>query len=136
NSPVIPAGGDSLFILPWAGSKQFRTLERLLKHNLTDPMGLRQVVPMEPYYMVVAGRAGAKELLSAIQAELASVDHPEALLAASEAPYLGKYDEFMPPELVRRAFAADGLDITGLAEALEAAGKPSENPLGSSSSDE
>ncbi|MNW49924.1 putative ATP-dependent helicase Lhr [compost metagenome] len=126
NSPVIPAGGDSLFILPWAGSKQFRTLERLLKHNLTDPMGLRQVVPMEPYYMVVAGRSGAKELLSAIRAELASVDHPEALLAASEAPYLGKYDEFMPPELVRRAFAVDGLDVKGLAEALEAAGKPSE----------
>lgn len=132
NSTVIPAGGDSLFILPWAGSKQFRTLERLLKHNLTDPMGLRQVVPMEPYYMVVAGRAGAKELLAAIQAELASVPHPEALLAGSEAPYLGKYDEFLPPELVRRAFAVDGLDVTGLVEALEAAGKPSDLSSGSS----
>ncbi|MNJ44040.1 hypothetical protein D3C77_390730 [compost metagenome] len=118
HSPVIPAGGDSLFILPWAGSKQFRTLERLLKHNLAEPMGLRQVVPMEPYYMVVSGRAPAAELLAGIQAELSAVTDPEALLDAAEAPYLGKYDEFVPPELVRRAFAVDGLDVNGLNEAL------------------
>lgn len=117
-SPVIPAGGDSLFVLPWAGSKPFRTLERLLKHNLKEPMGLRQVVPMEPYYMVVAGKAGADELLNRIRSELAAAPSPEALLDPDEAPYLGKYDEFVPPELVRRAFAADGLDIIGLSEAL------------------
>lgn len=117
-SPVIPAGGDSLFILPWAGSKQFRTLERLLKNNLHSSMGLRQVVPMEPYYMVVSGRAKAEELLSAIHTELAEMEDTESILAAGEAPYLGKYDEFVPPELVRRAFATDGLDAEGLAKAL------------------
>lgn len=118
NSPVIPAGGDSLFILPWAGSKQFRTLERLLKNNLHSSMGLRQVVPMEPYYMVVSGRAEAEELLSAIHTELAEMEDTESILAAGEAPYLGKYDEFVPPELVRRAFATDGLDAEGLIKAL------------------
>ncbi|MNI58396.1 hypothetical protein D3C73_1135070 [compost metagenome] len=117
-SPVIPAGGNSLFILPWAGSKQFRTLERLLKHNLTEPMGLRQVVPMEPYYMVVAGTADAESLLASIRDELSGAHDPEALLDAAEAPYLGKYDEYVPPELVRRAFAVDGLDVKGLAEVL------------------
>lgn len=117
-SPVIPAGGDSLFILPWAGSKQFRTLERLLKHNLHSSMGLRQVVPMEPYYMVVSGRAEADELLSAIHTELAEMEDAEAILAEGEAPYLGKYDEFVPPELLRRAFATDGLDAAGLIKAL------------------
>ncbi|WP_018750782.1 DEAD/DEAH box helicase [Paenibacillus sanguinis] len=117
-SPVIPAGGDSLFVLPWAGSKPFRTLERLLKHNLKEQVGLRQVVPMEPYYMVIAGKAGADELLNSIRSELAAAPSPEALLDPDEAPYLGKYDEFVPPELVRRAFATDGLDVTGLSEAL------------------
>ncbi len=38
---VIPAGGDSLFILPWVGSKQFRTLERLIKHTLSIRLSLR-----------------------------------------------------------------------------------------------
>lgn len=118
SSPVIPAGGDSLYILPWVGSKQFRTLERLLKNNLYGPMGLRQVVPMEPYYMVVSGRAEAAELLSAIRAELAGMEDAEALLGAGEAPYLGKYDDFVPPELVRRAFAVDGMDPKGLLQGL------------------
>ncbi|MFF3921502.1 DEAD/DEAH box helicase [Paenibacillus lactis] len=115
---VIPAGGDSLFILPWAGSKQFRTLERLLKHNLSEPLSLRSIVPMEPYYMIVAGRADAGTLLEEIRRELAECSDASSLLDPDEAPYLGKYDEFVPPKLVRTAFAADGLDVQGLAELL------------------
>lgn len=115
-STVIPAGGDSMFILPWAGSKQFRTLERLLKHNLAGRLSLRSIVPMEPYYMVVAGRTNADQLLDEIRAELEACETagPESLLDPKEAPYLGKYDEFVNPELVRTAFAADGLDLEGL----------------------
>lgn len=120
-SVVIPAGGDSMFILPWAGSKQFRTLERLLKHNLTDRMALRSIVPMEPYYMVVSGKTDANQLMNEIMSELSECEAagPEALLDPSEAPYLGKYDEFVAPELIRTAFAIDGLDLEGLAEALK-----------------
>lgn len=70
--------------------------------------------------MVVSGRATADELLAGIQSELSAVTDAEALLDAAEAPYLGKYDEFVPPELVRRAFAVDGLDVHGLAAALAA----------------
>ncbi|HBS45545.1 MAG TPA: ATP-dependent helicase, partial [Paenibacillus sp.] len=66
---VMPAGGDSMFILPWAGSRQFRTLERLLKNNLKGSLGLRSIVPMEPYYMVVAGKPDAETLEAEIIAE-------------------------------------------------------------------
>ncbi|MEC0204002.1 DEAD/DEAH box helicase [Paenibacillus lautus] len=115
---VLPAGGDSLFILPWAGSKQFRTLERLLKHNLSERLALRSIVPMEPYYMVVAGKVDNKTLMEEIKKELTDCEDAGALLDPDEAPYLGKYDEFVPPKLVRTAFAADGLDLEGLAEVL------------------
>ncbi|MEJ9217146.1 DEAD/DEAH box helicase [Paenibacillus glucanolyticus] len=115
---VIPAGGDSLFILPWAGSKQFRTLERLLKHNLSERLALRSIVPMEPYYMVVAGKVDNETLMEEIRKELTDCEDAGALLDPDEAPYLGKYDEFVPPKLVRTAFAADGLDLEGLAEVL------------------
>jgi ATP-dependent Lhr-like helicase len=40
------------------------------------------------------------------------------LLGPDEAPYLGKYDEFVSPELVRMAFAVDGLDVEGLKQGL------------------
>lgn len=116
---VMPAGGDSMFILPWAGSRQFRTLERLLKNNLKGPLGLRSIVPMEPYYMVVAGRADAETLEAEIIAESMAATDPLSLLSPDEAPYLGKYDEFIPHELLRKAFSLDGLDVPGLIAVLK-----------------
>ncbi|WP_248548682.1 DEAD/DEAH box helicase [Paenibacillus odorifer] len=116
---VMPAGGDSMFILPWAGSRQFRTLERLLKNNLKSPLGLRSIVPMEPYYMVVAGKTDAETLEAEIIAESMAATDPLSLLSPDEAPYLGKYDEFIPHELLRKAFSLDGLDVPGLIEVLK-----------------
>ncbi|AIQ52964.1 DEAD/DEAH box helicase [Paenibacillus sp. FSL R7-0331] len=116
---VLPAGGDSIFILPWAGSRQFRTLERLLKNNLKGRLGLRSVVPMEPYYMVVAGKADAETLEAEIIAESAAAADPLSLLGPDEAPYLGKYDEFIPHDLLRKAFSMDGLDVPGLLSVLD-----------------
>ncbi|MEC0242419.1 DEAD/DEAH box helicase [Paenibacillus dokdonensis] len=117
-SVVIPAGGDSMFILPWVGSKQFRTLERMLKNNLSQRLSLRSIVPMEPYYFVVAGKADSQVLLEQIMQESADCTDASSLLGPDEAPYLGKYDEFVAPELVRQAFAVDGLDVEGLKQGL------------------
>ncbi|MEC0370338.1 DEAD/DEAH box helicase [Paenibacillus chibensis] len=117
-SVVIPAGGDSMFILPWIGSKSFRTLERLLKNNLSERLSLRSITPMEPYYFVVAGKADSQVLLEQIMKESAECTDPSSLLGPEEAPYLGKYDEFVAPELVRQAFAVDGLDVEGLKQGL------------------
>ncbi|MDO7905655.1 DEAD/DEAH box helicase [Paenibacillus sp. JX-17] len=111
---VIPAGGQSLFILPWCGSQTFRSLERLLKHNLSEPLGLRSVTPMEPYYMVISGQADAEEVMKRIRGESQLLQHGQELLDPDEAPYLGKYDEFVDPKLVQQAFAVDGLDLNGL----------------------
>ncbi|SDE59352.1 ATP-dependent helicase Lhr and Lhr-like helicase [Fontibacillus panacisegetis] len=114
---VLPAGGDSLFVLPWVGSKQFRTLERLLKHKLSERLALRTVIPMEPYYMIVSGKSDAQTLIHEIMSEC-NQSNEESLLVPDEAPYLGKYDEFVAPELVRQAFATDGLDLKGLRKSL------------------
>lgn len=121
---VMPAGGDSMFILPWAGSRQFRTLERLLKNNLKTSQGLRSIVPMEPYYLVVAGKADAETLEAEIIAESMAATEPLSLLSPDEAPYLGKYDEFIPHELLRKAYSLDGLDVPGLIEILKTWNQP------------
>lgn len=68
--------------------------------------------------MVVAGKVDNKTLMEEIKQELMDCEDASALLDPDEAPYLGKYDEFVPPKLVRTAFAADGLDLEGLAEVL------------------
>ncbi|MGM1023720.1 MAG: DEAD/DEAH box helicase [Bacillota bacterium] len=114
---VIPAGGDSLFILPWVGSKQFRTLERLIKHTLSIRLSLRSVVPMEPYYLIVSGRSDAPMLLREIILACKNCNEKQ-LLEDKEALYLGKYDEFVAPDLIRSAFLVDGLDLKGLVKSL------------------
>lgn len=116
---VIPAGGDSLYVLPWVGSKSFRTLERLMKHNLSDKLALRSVVPMEPYYFVVSGKVDGRTLLAEIMSECRTAEDASTLLSEDEAPYLGKYDEFVAPPLIREAFSVDGLDLNGLKEGLQ-----------------
>ncbi|MEK4073269.1 DEAD/DEAH box helicase [Paenibacillus sp. FSL M7-0656] len=116
---VIPAGGDSMYVLPWVGSKSFRTLERLMKHNLSKKLALRSVVPMEPYYFVVSGKVDERTLLAEIMSECRAAEDASALLAEDEAPYLGKYDEFVAPPLIREAFAVDGLDLDGLKAGLQ-----------------
>ncbi|MDQ0173002.1 DEAD/DEAH box helicase [Paenibacillus tundrae] len=116
---VIPAGGDSHYVLPWVGSKAFRTLERLMKHNLSSKLALRSVVPMEPYYFVVSGQVDARTLLAEIMSECRAAEDASALLAEDESPYLGKYDEFVAPPLIRNAFAVDGLDLRGLQAGLQ-----------------
>ncbi|OMF02171.1 ATP-dependent helicase [Paenibacillus amylolyticus] len=116
---VIPAGGDSMYVLPWVGSKSFRTLERLMKHNLSKKLALRSVVPMEPYYFVVSGKVDERTLLAEIMSECRAAEDASALLAEDEAPYLGKYDEFVAPPLIREAFAVDGLDLGGLKAGLQ-----------------
>ncbi|WP_433753302.1 DEAD/DEAH box helicase [Paenibacillus amylolyticus] len=116
---VIPAGGDSMYVLPWVGSKSFRTLERLMKHNLSKKLSLRSVVPMEPYYFVVSGKVDERTLLAEIMSECRTAEDASALLAEDEAPYLGKYDEFVAPPLIREAFAVDGLDLDGLKAGLQ-----------------
>lgn len=116
---VIPAGGDSMYVLPWVGSKSFRTLERLMKHNLSGKLALRSVVPMEPYYFVVSGKVDERTLLAEIMSECRMAEDASALLAEDEAPYLGKYDEFVAPPLIREAFAVDGLDLDGLKAGLQ-----------------
>ncbi|MBY0115500.1 DEAD/DEAH box helicase [Paenibacillus xylanexedens] len=116
---VIPAGGDSMYVLPWVGSKSFRTLERLMKHNLSKKLALRSVVPMEPYYFVVSGKVDERTLLAEIMSECRTAEDASTLLAEDEAPYLGKYDEFVAPPLIREAFAVDGLDLDGLKAGLQ-----------------
>lgn len=117
-SIVLSAGGDSLFVLPWLGSKQFRTIARALKLTLAEPLRLRKIVSTEPYYLSVAGEADANDLSSELMHLAQNPPEPFSLLEKEEAPYLGKYDEFIPPELLRKAFAVDGLDVLGACEEI------------------
>ncbi len=112
DSMVVSAGGDAMFVFPWIGSRQFRTLSRILKILLKEPLHLRSILPTEPYYFTLAGQCLPEQLQQAIVIAQQEITDPQVLLEPDEAPYLGKYDEFVPPALLRKAFVVDGLDVS------------------------
>jgi ATP-dependent Lhr-like helicase len=108
------------YILPWAGTVAVRTLERYLRMHCRETLKTRGVTGRPPYYLVV--NLGTCKL-GQLHYEIKSLGDRrmsiEELLAEDEAPKLQKYDEFIPPELLRKAFATDYLNLKELAQLVK-----------------
>ncbi|RXZ81705.1 DEAD/DEAH box helicase [Paenibacillaceae bacterium] len=118
DKPVVPIGENTFYVLPWVGSRAFRTVERLLKYELFFKLKLRSVISFEPYYLVVTGKTDEVVLLRSLLQSSSEDEERLTLLAADEIPLSGKYEEFVAPELISKAFRKEGLDLTGLLEGL------------------
>lgn len=59
--------------------------------------------------MVVAGKVDAEKLEDEIIAETAAATDALTLLKPDEAPYLGKYDEFIPMTCCAKPFRSTAL---------------------------
>ncbi|MDX2100232.1 MAG: DEAD/DEAH box helicase [Leptolyngbyaceae cyanobacterium bins.59] len=100
-------------VLPWMGTVAFRTLERFIRSFCKETLNLRSVSGVSPYFLTVRlGKATFRNLYY----EIVSIADRRLevemdLLAPEEAPRLQKYDEFLPPELLHKAFAHDYLDL-------------------------
>jgi ATP-dependent Lhr-like helicase len=116
---VIQLEGKTCCIFPWAGTVAYRTLERLLNIFVRESLDIRNIGGMSPYFITVKlGKNNVQELHEQIlyfcNKELTSDD----LIASDEAPRLQKYDEFIPNNLLRKAFAGDYLDVSELQQIL------------------
>jgi ATP-dependent Lhr-like helicase len=116
---VFSLGGHVYCVLPWVGSLQYRTLDRYLRALGHETVHVASVAGLSPYFLTV--RTNPIEP-AALQRAIASLADEEIdldlLLGSDDAPQLQKYDEFIPPVLLRKAFVADYLDIAGLKTAL------------------
>ena len=114
---VVFLGGQSYVLFPWLGTRPFRTLRRFLQ-KYAGELGISDIHSEGCCYITfkAKGEAG-KELLSNI-GSIISRDglDTEALVNGGECPVFDKYDHYIPPELLRRAYAVDRLST---AEVLE-----------------
>lgn len=112
--PLVHLGGNMWALFPWLGSYAFLALERFLKLRCGKALALKGLSPSRPYYMQFTMKVQEEEFYR-ITAEEASKDFdPLELLYPSEVPVFEKYDEYVPPQLVRKGFAAGVLDIEGM----------------------
>ena len=108
---VVFLGGQSYVLFPWLGTRAFRTAKRFLVSYASE-LGISDIQSEGCNYITFKARspeAGAG-LLSAIRdiIERDGVD-PDRLVASGECPIFDKFDCYIPPELLREAYAIDRL---------------------------
>ncbi|XGV94549.1 MAG: DEAD/DEAH box helicase [Leptolyngbya sp. BL-A-14] len=119
SSYLFPLEGNACCILPWAGTIAVRTLERFLRLHCRETLKIKGVTGRPPYFLVVnMGKCSTVSLYHEIKSLSDRRMQTDELLAEEEAPKLQKYDEFMPSALLRRAFAADYLDLEALGKVV------------------
>ena len=111
--PLIHLGGRMYCLLPWLGTYAFLALERVLKLRCRQRLGLKHFDSARPYFMQFTMDVDEETFFAILRQELEQPLDPMELLYPEELPLFDKYDEFLPPELVRKGFALGVLDLEG-----------------------
>ena len=116
--PLICLGGNMWCLLPWIGTYPFLALERFLKIKCADKLGLRNLDSARPYYMQFTMKANEETFFRVLEEEIQKPIDPMELIYPGELPLFDKYDEYLPPELLRKGFALGVLDMQSMRRAV------------------
>ncbi len=118
--PLVCLGGPMWALFPWLGSYAFLALERFLKLRCADKLGLKGLDSSRPYFMQFKMDADAQTFFRVVKEQAELPLDPMELVYPGEVPYFDKYDEFVPPELIRKGFALGILDVEGMLARIRA----------------
>lgn len=106
----VSLSDTSACLFPWLGTRSFRTLRRYLAKN-ADVLGISGITSEGCCYMSFKIKTGASDRFLSSLAQKLKTDgvKPEGLLSAAECPVMDKYDDYIPAELLREAYATDRL---------------------------
>ncbi|MBE6536899.1 MAG: DEAD/DEAH box helicase [Ruminococcaceae bacterium] len=117
---LIYLGGQSYCLFPWLGTRSFRTLRRFLGKYASE-LGISDIQSESCHYIKFKAREDAAAgFLFGIR-DIIERDgiKTEDLVGAGECPVFDKYDEYIPPELLREAYARDRLRADEIIERFE-----------------
>ncbi|MDR2898494.1 MAG: DEAD/DEAH box helicase [Spirochaetaceae bacterium] len=118
---VVPLGryrrGSKPFaIFPWVGTRQLYTLQLILEQE-----GLKSVITpggFLPVCLETAFKGTKNALLSIIKNALNSKLDVHSFRLPDDSEIPSKFNEFIPPELLRKEFIEDYVDVEGLREGI------------------
>ena len=117
---LVFLGGQSYVLFPWLGTRSFRTLKRFLQKYASE-LGISDIQSEGCCYITFkAGHDAGKSLLFGIRRiiERDGID-TFSLVSDSECPVFDKYDDYVPPKLLRDAYAIDRLYADEIIERFE-----------------
>ncbi|MCL2335759.1 MAG: DEAD/DEAH box helicase, partial [Endomicrobia bacterium] len=110
NNLVTPLSDQNYAVFPWVGSRQLLTLHYALLHRK-----IKNKLPWPTcVYLEVFFKGTKEELENIINEILGSKLDLYELPLPGKIEIVGKYNEFIPPELLRKQFVEDYLDFEGL----------------------
>ena len=114
---VVFLGGQSYVLFPWLGTRPFRTLRRFLQKYAAE-LGISDIHSEGCCYITFKAKGNAGNDLLANMSAIIARDglDTESLINGSECPVFDKYDDYIPPELLRRAYAVDRLSTEEVLE--------------------
>ncbi|HOG00453.1 MAG TPA: DEAD/DEAH box helicase [Clostridia bacterium] len=111
---VTPLSDKKFAVFPWVGTRQLMTLHYALLHRK-----IKSKLPWITCVYLEVVFSGTKEELEGIIADILRRDLDLYDLPLPDKVQIdGKYNEFIPPELLRKQFVEDYLDFEGLKNAL------------------
>ncbi|HEY9633857.1 MAG TPA: DEAD/DEAH box helicase [Coleofasciculaceae cyanobacterium] len=112
---MVGLEGNTCCFFPWMGTVGYRTVERFLNFFVRSSLDIKSIGGISPYFLTIKlGRNTFEELVQEIASFGNKYLAADDLVASEEAPKLQKYDEFIPNNLLRKAFAGDYLDVAEL----------------------
>ncbi|MCL2740833.1 MAG: DEAD/DEAH box helicase [Oscillospiraceae bacterium] len=121
---VASLGGDTICVMPWMGTVDFRTLLYVVRKYMGHVADAKTVGGWTPYFMTMRLLSGdATGFLTELKATVRALgnlagDMTDEDLAELKAGYEyrpPKYDAFIPPHLHKKAVARDYMDMDGIA---------------------
>ncbi len=107
---LVHLGGYTWCLFPWLGTRSFRTLRRFIPEATPARFGLSGIDFEGCCYITFKLQSGDARGLCAHWASVAAAGiNAEDLVPHGYAPSFDKYDGALPPDLLRRAYAADRL---------------------------
>jgi ATP-dependent Lhr-like helicase len=118
---LVHLGGYSWCLFPWLGTRSFRTLRKYIKKNAAAN-GISGIEFEGCYYITfkmekVNDIDFIARLLDGVEREGIICEH---LVENSEIPVFEKYDNYIPHDLLRKAYAADKLRADEAEETIRA----------------
>ena len=107
---LIFLGGQSYVLFPWLGTRSFRTLRRFMQ-KYAGELGIFDIQSQGCCYITFKAKGDyGKNFLINLRSiiDQDGID-TETLVFGGECPVFDKYDEYIPPELLRAAYAVDRL---------------------------
>lgn len=115
---VLSSGEGTFFLAPWVGTKEIRTIAKLLSCGLKNQLDIYTVASSQYYLQVMSG-LGAEEFFERFRKCEIDVKDPDIVLPKGQTPKVDKYDYMVPEGLLREAFLYNQMDVPAAMEILK-----------------